>query len=103
MGEDTKIVSDHNLWLESVGRIEPGALGKSKHHRQQEKGADPSLDRIDRPPAADRQQRRPAVGAITVTTLMATTTLAILARAVASLNKSRMMAKVIAVLAAPSP
>jgi hypothetical protein len=45
----------------------------------------------------------PAVGAITVTTLIVTTTLAILVRAVVPPNRSRTMAKVIAVLAAPMP
>ena len=57
MRQHTNIASDHSRRRQTAGRIDPCALGKSEYQSQQEKGADPGLDRIDRPPAANRQQR----------------------------------------------
>jgi hypothetical protein len=68
-----------------------------------EKGADPGLDRTDRPPAADCQQRGAGSRRDHRHHVDNDHDVSDLGARVVSLNKSRMMAKVIAVLAAPIP
>jgi hypothetical protein len=57
MLEHTNVASDCIRRRQAIGGIDPRALGKSEEHGRQKKSADPGLDNIDRPPAADRQKR----------------------------------------------